>query len=81
MAKVSKLEKALKRMRKFQAKDKQDNAERMKLDAEEHQAKLRAMQLEEQKKAENIDKGSREKAKGKKSMYELEDGLDDMGLN
>jgi hypothetical protein len=81
MAKVSKLEKALKRMRKFQAKDKQDNAERMELDAEEHQAKLRAMQLEEQKKAENIDKGFREKAKGKKSMYELEDGLDDMGLN
>jgi hypothetical protein len=81
MAKVSKLEKALKRMRKFQAKDKQDNAERMELDAEEHQAKLRTMQLEEQNKAENIDKGFREKTKGKKSMYELEDGLDDMGLN
>jgi sulfur relay (sulfurtransferase) complex TusBCD TusD component (DsrE family) len=87
MAQVSKLSKevtrldtALKVMSKFRGKDKHKEAERMVLEAEEDRARLQEMQLEEEKKADNIDKGFREQIQAKRSVHEMEDMLEDMGI-
>lgn len=51
------------------------------MEVEEHRARLYETQLEEEKKADNVHKGFQGKIQGKKSIHELEDGLDDMDLH
>jgi hypothetical protein len=67
-------------MSKFRGKDKHEEAEQMVLEAEEDWARLQGMQLEEKKKADSVDKGFREQIRAKRSVHEMEDMLEDMGI-